>query len=239
MEKSEKKKLYSLISFLLSTAIFVLALFVFISSITARARNGRAEFFGYSFAVVVTDSMAPEIKAGDLIIVKSCDITDISEGDNAVFLGLSGTYEGKSIVHRVVGIYDVFDDDGTKTGICLETFGINNAKHDDDYVYADNFIGKEVFHSTFLGAIMTFLRNPINWVFIVVFIVAVSIAVRQLKKVVKIAKNQGEGSVNTDGCKKAVSIDEQNIDVNEQETPVPIDEQKINTDEQGNTIESE
>lgn len=197
MAKTTKKKVLSWISLILSAAIFAFALAVFITVIRARSKDSRAEFFGYSFAVVATDSMYPEIKAGDMIIVKSCDITEIEEGQNAVFIGLSGEYEGKSIVHRVVGIYDVLDDSGAKTGVCLQTWGINNGSidnplYDDDYVYASNFIGREVFHSTALGRVITFLQNPLNWIYLLVFVLAISFAVTQGIKIIKLIKNKNK-----------------------------------------------
>lgn len=195
MAKINKKKTLSVISFVLSVAIFALAITVFVTSVASRAKNGRAEFFGYSFAVVVTDSMSPEIKVGDLIIVKSCNITEMAEGQNAVFIGLSGTYKDKSIVHRVIGIHDVIDEtSGEITGICLETKGINNSLTDDDYVYADNFIGKEIYHSTALGKIVTFFRNPINWIFLIVVCALVWFAVKQSIKIVKLAKNKDKAA---------------------------------------------
>ncbi|MCH5163802.1 MAG: signal peptidase I [Clostridiales bacterium] len=191
MEKPNKKQVYSLVSLVLSVAIFGLALYVFITSVSARSKNGQAEIFGYSFAIVVTDSMSPEIKVGDLIIVKSCDITDIKEGDNAVFLGLNGTFKDKRVVHRVVGVYEGVNEIGDKS-IYLETWGISNPKYDDDYVYSTNFIGKEIFHSTFLGAIMSFLRVPINWLYLVIIFGVIYFAVKQSKNIIKLVKDKGQ-----------------------------------------------
>lgn len=194
--KTTKKKVLSWISLILSAAIFAFALSVFIIVIRARSRGGRAELFGYSFAIVATDSMYPEIKAGDLIIVKSCKITEIKEGQNAVFIGLSGEYKDKSIVHRVVGVYhDVTDESGKQIDVCLETWGINNGSaenplYDKDFVYADNFIGREVFHSTALGTTVLFLQRPVNWIYVLVFVLAISFAITQGIKIIKIIKNK-------------------------------------------------
>ena len=187
MEKPNKKQIFSLLSFVLSVAIFALALYVFITSVSARSKNGQAEIFGYSFAIVATNSMAPEIKAGDLIIVKSCSIADIKEGDNAVFLGLSGTFKDKRVVHRVVGVYEGVNEIGDES-IYLETWGISNPKHDDDYVYASNFIGREIFHSTLLGSIMSFLRVPTNWFYLIIIGGVIYFAVKQGKKIVGLVK---------------------------------------------------
>ena len=123
MEKTTKKQLLSVLSFALSVIIFIFALVVFIMSLKPKAKNERVELFGYSFAVVLTNSMYPEIQAGDLIIVKSCDITDIQEGQNAVFIGVSGEYKDKSIVHRVIGV-DIDIDENGNSGISLTTKGL-------------------------------------------------------------------------------------------------------------------
>lgn len=192
MAIKNKKKLFSWINFILSTAIFIFAASVFIISLTARSNNRQAEIFGYSFAIVVTESMSPEIKAGDLIIVKSCDITEIEEGENAVFIGLSGYFEGKNIVHKVVEIHDIVDEMGNKSGICLETWGINNPFYDDDYVYADNFIGIEIFHSTALGSIMVFLKDPLNWIYLLIIALAITFAVKHSIKLVKLIKGRAK-----------------------------------------------
>lgn len=181
----------------MSAVMFAFALVVFVIVIRARSQNSRAELFGYSFAVVATDSMYPQIRAGDLIIVKSCSITEIKEGQNAVFIGLSGEFKDKSIVHRVVEICHVTDEFGAKTGIALKTWGINNGSaenplYDEDLVYSSNFIGREVFHSATLGAIVTFLQNPINWIYLLVFVLAISFAVSQGVKIVRLAKNKGK-----------------------------------------------
>ena len=188
-----KKKLLSWINFIVSTAIFLFAISVFIISLTARSNNRQAELFGYSFAVVVTDSMSPEIKVGDLIIVKSCDITEIKEGQNAVFIGLNGYYEGKSIVHKVIKIHrDYIDETGKQTDICLETRGINNPYNDEDFVYAENFVGREIFHSTFLGTIMVFLRDPLNWIYVLIFLLAIGFATKQGVKIYRMMKAKKE-----------------------------------------------
>lgn len=188
MEKTTKKRVLSWINFILSAAIFALALYVFITSVSARSHNDRAEIFGYSFAIVATGSMYPEIKVGDLIIVKSCDITEIAEGQNAVFIGLSGEFKDKSIVHKVIAIEPSSDG----TGIQLRTQGVNNDFEDDDPVTAANFIGREIFHSTVLGVIVTFLQNPLNWVYLLVFVLAISFVVMQSVKVARIIKNKNK-----------------------------------------------
>ena len=188
MEKSKKKRVISLISFCLSLFIFAFALTVFIVTLNARAKNRPAELFGYSFAIVLTGSMYPEIKVGEMIVVKSCDIGEIAVGENAVFIGVDGDFKDKCIVHKVVEVQSVADISGGQ-GVQLITKGVNNSEADFEPVTASNFIGKEVYHSAALGAILSFLQTPANWLYIIVLIIVAVVIVCSIKRIVRYAKN--------------------------------------------------
>lgn len=192
MEKNKTKRIFSFVGFFVSLAIFALALSVFILSFTSKSQNRPVELFGYSFAVVVTDSMEPEIKVGDMIIIKSCDIRDIKVGDNAVYIGQSGNFAGKSIVHKVI---DVGADEN---GVWLQTQGIANKLPDPDLVRESFFIGVEKSHSAALGAFISFLRKPLNWLYIIIIIVVLPFAVRQIIYIIKRIR-RGKGEEASDG----------------------------------------
>ncbi len=184
MEKTSKKKIFSVISFCLSLIIFIFALTVFIITLSARAKNRPAVIFGYSMAVVATGSMEPEIMVGDLVIIKSCDISSVEVGQNAVFIGQSDDYKDKCIVHKVVEISTEKDEYGNDITL-LTTMGIATGVPDRDKVTAENFIGIEIYNSAPLGTVMLFLQNPINWAYMLVILVAVVIIVIQIKRIVK------------------------------------------------------
>lgn len=185
---SKRKRIISIISFALSAIIFALALSVFIITLTARSQNRPAVLFGYSFAVVVTDSMVPEIDVGELIIIRSCGIDEIAVGENAVFVGLEGEYKDKWIVHKVI--------EKTKAEYSGETFtelttkGVNNPVADENKVTSANFLGVAVYHNAALGGLFTFLQQPMNWVYILVIVVVMVIAVSQVVRIVKIVKTR-------------------------------------------------
>ena len=64
---------------------------------------------GYAPLIVLTGSMEPEIKSGDLIIVKQIDPEEVKEKDVVAFFDPDGN--GTSIVtHRVI---EVYEEDGT------------------------------------------------------------------------------------------------------------------------------
>lgn len=73
--------------------------------------------------IVLTDSMYPDIKSGDLIICKALEAEDVEEGDVISFYDPAGN--GTSVVtHKVI---EVINDNGN---ISFRTKGINNNTED-------------------------------------------------------------------------------------------------------------
>lgn len=85
--------------------------------------------------IVLTDSMYPDIKSGDIIITKQADAEDIKVGDDISFFDPAGN--GSSIVtHRVI---EIIEKDGQ---LSFRTKGINNNTEDRVTVPADKLVGK-------------------------------------------------------------------------------------------------
>lgn len=85
--------------------------------------------------IVLTDSMYPDIKSGDIIITKQADAEDIKIGDDISFFDPAGN--GSSIVtHRVI---EIIEKDGQ---LSFRTKGINNNTEDRVTVPADKLVGK-------------------------------------------------------------------------------------------------
>ena len=106
---SKAKKIYNVIS-----TILVLAAFIFLAVMVSivlyrRSHGGEANIFGYYFYDVVTDSMEPTIKAGEVIIAKKVeDANSLEVGDIITFKSPYGSF---NITHRIVDI--VFKEDGS------------------------------------------------------------------------------------------------------------------------------
>jgi signal peptidase I len=185
------KKFLSVLGTVLTVIIFILTIFVLINAVVAKVKNRPASFFGYSFAIVVTQSMEPEIMTGDMIIFKSCSYDDVTVGDDIVFIaGESfGQICGQSVVHKVVDI----DDSG------IQTQGVNsvtNPSPDTDRVTAENLLGICIYNSTFLGRLFTFFSK--FGVVILIALIAIPIIVKQIIKIVKLAK-EGNGNGDSSG----------------------------------------
>jgi signal peptidase len=153
-------------------------------------QNKPVKFFGYSFAVVLTGSMEPEIMTGDLIIFKSCDASDINVGDDIVFIAGSGfdKLEGQSIVHRVI---EVVEDNSSSSqeskSVSFRTQGINNFSADKDVVTESNLLGVCIYNSAFWGGVFTFFSK--YGVIILIALIALPFIVKQIIKIVKLSKD--------------------------------------------------
>ena len=186
---TKRNKAVSIVLTVLSVLIFVFAVCVFALSVYAKS-NGKQAAFGYSFSLVLTDSMSPEIKVGELVAVKHGSIERAQIGENAVYIAPEGhLLEGQRIIHKII-------KKGTdERGTYVITQGVASGAPEDAPVYAEDFVGIGVAHSAFLGAIVGFFSNTLNWVFLTVFLFGIWLAVRQIRKLIAYTKpEQDEGA---------------------------------------------
>lgn len=183
---AKAKTFFSILGTILTILILFLTTFIVVNIIIARVQNKNVSLLGYSFGIVQTPSMEPEIKVGDLIVYKSCDIYEVQVGDKVVFIAGDGFGQiaGHNVIHRVVevnsseGIYE------------LTTKGDNNLKEDNDKVTADNFLGICTYYSSFLGGVFSIMSK--YGIIIIVALIAVPFIVKQVIKIFKLAR-EGEG----------------------------------------------
>ena len=180
------KKAVSIALTVLSVLVFVFAAFVLTVAIIARSNGKQAVLFGYSFSVVLTDSMTPEIAPGELVTVKHCDISAASVGENAVFIAQSGAVKGERVIHKII---ETGTDEG---GFYIITQGVKAGATPDEKTHTDEFVGLGVAHSAFLGGIAVFFSRPLNWVFLIVFVFGIWLGARQIKKLVLIVKEDAQ-----------------------------------------------
>ena len=93
------------------------------------------DFGGTLPLIVLTDSMYPDIKSGDLIICKTVDPKDVKEGDVISFYDPAS--KGTAVVTHMV--IEIIDEDGK---LSFRTKGINNNTDDRLPVSADKVIAK-------------------------------------------------------------------------------------------------
>ncbi len=120
---------------------------------------------GYSPLIVLTESMDPDIKAGDLIITKSIDKNDIEVGMTVSFFDPNSD-SGAVVTHQII---EKVIQDGQ---VLYRTKGINNNIADRELVPEDNVIG-EYTGTRFagLGSIVLFAQSTWGLVICILIIV--------------------------------------------------------------------
>ncbi len=181
-EQAKRKTIGAGVRFLATVLLFLLVFWVFFEVFNAKRQGRVPTFFGYSFSVVVTGSMEPDIHVGELLIVRETDMETIEVGDDILFVSQSGIVAGQHVVHRVV-------EKGTdEKGLYFRTQGVNNSVADTDRVRASNFVGKAVAHSAFWGKIFSFLTNVEALMMIAVLLLVAPFALKQIIKIVRATK---------------------------------------------------
>lgn len=109
------------------------------------------DVMGYKPFIVLTGSMEPTIKAGDLVIVKEASLEELNKGDIIAF---RHTEEDVVLIHRIA-------EKETKEGkITLKTKGDNNQSEDRMMVNSENIEGIYLVRFEKLGAVAMFIRSP-------------------------------------------------------------------------------
>jgi signal peptidase len=172
-QNNNKTTVASLISWCFFGVVFCLLMYVLGCRVTGNAPT----FFGYSFHIVVTQSMEPEIKVGDFVVSKKCDINDVEINDDILFKSTDPSLKGIIIVHRVI-------EKSSENGeINLITKGINNDSADRSPVIKENLLGKVVSTDSGLGSIAKFLFNGYTLFFVLILAVLVFIMAKQIKNI--------------------------------------------------------
>lgn len=110
--------------------------------------NDMPTFFGFSFAVVATGSMQPQIAAGDVIVTKAQENYEV--GDIVTYLDAS---RGDYVTHRIVSITD---------DASFITKGDANNTEDLSPVPKSAVVGKVVSVWHGFGAVVQFLQSPLG-----------------------------------------------------------------------------
>ncbi|MEZ3117344.1 signal peptidase I [Halobaculum sp. MBLA0147] len=110
--------------------------------------------------VVLSDSMAPTIDAGDVVIVADRQPSQIGEGDVITFR--SGEADGRLVTHRVI---EVVERDGTRA---FRTKGDANEDPDPELVEPSAVVGVVSFHIPLIGRAVTFAGTTAGTVALVV-----------------------------------------------------------------------
>lgn len=114
-------------------------------------------WFGVRSMVVLSDSMAPALRAGDAALVRTTPPEQIAAGDVITFLR-----NGRAVTHRVDA------RDSTPEGIVFLTRGDANNVADSEAVAAGQLVGRLTMVIPYGGYLVGFSRTWAGWLTLVV-----------------------------------------------------------------------
>lgn len=107
-------------------------------------------FYIYTAYVITTNSMEPELKKDDVVVIKKAKADNLKQGDIITF-----KQNGETITHRIVQIDDIED------GKLYITKGDNNNVQDEQGLRFDQIEGKLVIKIPQLGKMVASFKNGI------------------------------------------------------------------------------
>lgn len=154
--KDGLKKISSLVFRLFAIAVVGLVMMTAYQKFTNKGEP--TSFFGYQPLTVLSNSMNPIFKTGDMLFVKKVDAANVQVDDIITFRESGGNL----ITHRVV---EVRNNSGF---ISFATKGDNNNKVDEELVEAESLLGKHTFFVPGMGYLVNAIQSPLGLLLIVI-----------------------------------------------------------------------
>jgi signal peptidase len=117
------KKIFSRIMTVISVALFIFGVVVFVSVLNASAGKVPS-VFGFSVLQVKTGSMLPDYEIGTIVITKNVDANDLQVGDVISFYSLDKDISGEVNTHRIERIEYGGDDNEVVIDVHKHAFNL-------------------------------------------------------------------------------------------------------------------
>jgi signal peptidase len=141
-------------------ALVAVGMMIFtIVSVTFFDRSDR-ELLGYKAFIVLSDSMsATDFDAGDVVLVKSVDPTELQEGDIIAYISQNSSNFGETVTHKIRSL--TTDENGEPGFI---TYGTTTDTNDETVVTYPYVIGRYQLRLPKVGTFFTFLRTTPGYI---------------------------------------------------------------------------
>lgn len=178
-----------------SAKVFDIAFTVFVYLLAAAILFGALLFsfstspdkalFGYRYYTVLTGSMSPTYKVGDMIFVKLSDASELNVGDVITFNPSQGS--DAYLTHRITEKLENYEGTGVT---CFRTKGDANDVGDSFLIDASRVIGKVTFGIPGLGYVVRFVQ--LRWYLIVPVVIMIGAFFLLLKRYFLMGKEKDE-----------------------------------------------
>ncbi|MBR4237285.1 signal peptidase I [bacterium] len=190
-EKSKFKKYLNLTGKILTYLFIILMVYVVLCIAVGFVKRTPPKIFNHYVFVVLSPSMEPEIKEGDIVFVKSTTIDKAELGDVICFICIDQELSvyGQTIVHEAILIEDV---DGN---LEITTKGTNNDLKDNKKVTKNNFVGIVTGKSRVFGKIYSSLMSAYAIIYVFGLIIILKISQDAIKKIKEVKKEKEENDL--------------------------------------------
>lgn len=177
---------------IISSAVFVvlvmlIALIIFyIIRVNFLASNDKLGDVKINFYTILTQSMYPTIKAGDIVITYKEDFNKYNVEDVITFI--SEKNGSIAVTHR---IQEVFNVNGSYS---YKTKGDNNNTADGEMIIGDNVLGKVVVKVPKAGYIQQFLVSKTGWL-VAVILPCLGVVIYDILKLIRTTARKGKNLV--------------------------------------------
>lgn len=175
LNKIRNNKALKIIGNILYYLLVIFIVLILLVVILQRVTKNNASIGGIRIFNIVTESMVPEYKVGDILISKSTSLDKIKVGDDIVYLGNKDTFAGKVVTHRVIDIEK--NEDGT---YLFHTKGIANTA-EDPVVSGSQVYGVIIYKTVILSFISKIINNLYGFYFLIFTPLTILIVVKIIK----------------------------------------------------------
>lgn len=214
---------------ILYQALVIVCFLVASIIIFQKISNNNKSIAGYRIFRVITGSMEPEYDVGEVVICKEIDPKTIKVGDDIVYLGTYGEYNGKIIMHDVVAIET--DDDGK---LNFHAKGLHSSSVEDPQVKESQIYGVVKYKSGILTVLYKLATNIYSLFVIIILLVLnvfISFKVTGKKEIQQLNEaNDNYDDVTDIECNKEERQEEYEDKINEDEIRDTEDEEDDNID---------
>lgn len=203
LKKLKENKILKFIGNLLYILMFLLVVLMLVVVIMQRATNNNIAIGGVRMFAVATGSMVPVYDVGDILISKEVEPQELEVGDDIVYMGQKGTFNGKVVTHRIISIEQ--QEDGKYKII---TQGVANNTSDPE-IDESQVYGKIIYDVRSLSLLSKMTRNIYVFYFIMFIPVAILVYIN-IKRFKNVDEEEIDEVENVDETENLDGIKEDN-----------------------------
>ena len=162
MRKEVLKKIFSIIKGIVNTLIILVVLAFVLIVCLQRFSDNKISFLNYRIFTVVTGSMEPKYKIGDVLIAKEKEPSEIKVGDAISYLANRGEIKNNVVTHEVVNITK--DENGK---YLFHSKGLSNLV-EDPVVHEEQLYGVVVYKTKLLSFVRKIISTDIGMLLLIV-----------------------------------------------------------------------